>query len=66
MAKSFKVDGILYTHPWHTASVYIRPMIQLLEFDAKLSPMKVIGNSPKAGLMDSEVDEERVRRYWED
>lgn len=62
---TFEVDGIEYIHPFNTASVYVRPMMQLFAVDARLSPMKVTDNKPKNGLMDSEVDEEWVKEYWE-
>lgn len=61
----FEVDGIEYIHPYYTASVYVRPFMQLFEVDARLAPMSVNNNKPKGGLMDSEVDEEWVKEYWE-
>lgn len=61
---TFEVDGIIYTYPYSNDSVYIRRMFQIYYGDERLSPMRVVGNSPKAGLMDSEVDEQWVRRYW--
>lgn len=62
--KCFEVDGIHYEHPFYNASVYVRPMIQLLEPDVRLVPMCVSNNRPKAGLMDSEVDEEWLKECW--
>ena len=63
--KCFEVDGIHYEHPFYNASVYVRPMFQLFEVDARLAPMHVSNNRPKAGLMDSEIDEEWLKEYWE-
>lgn len=59
------VDGIRYEHPWYTASVYIRPMIQIYDIDARLCPMVIRNNTPKGGLMESEVDDKYVEEYWE-
>lgn len=61
---SFEVDGIEYSHPYYTASVCARQIIQILDGDARLCPMVIKNNKPKAGLMDSEVDEEWVEKYW--
>jgi hypothetical protein len=62
---SFVVDGIEYIRPCYTNSVYVRQIMQFFEMDARLAPMVVKNNKEKAGLMDSEVDEEYLREYWE-
>lgn len=68
MTTQFLVDDILYTRPDNRGgpqSVYIRQMIQIFDGDQRLAPMHVHGNKPKLGLMDSEIDEEYLKEYWE-
>lgn len=62
---NFEVNGITYVHPLFTSSVYVRPIFQFYEIDERLCAMRVENNTPKAGLMDSEVDEEWLKEYWD-
>ena len=70
METRFVLDHIDYVHPdldYRTPggfSVYVRPMIQIYDQDMRLCPMIVINNKPKAGLMDSEIDEDFLDSYW--
>lgn len=67
MQTYFVVDDIEYIHPDTSLgrfSVYVRPMIQILNGDQRLCPMTVVNNRPKDGLMDSEIDENFVSYYW--
>ena len=64
---TFEIDGIQYTHPYFSYnmdSVYVRPLMQIFEGDARLCPMRVKDNIPKNGLMDSDVDDSFVTAYW--
>ncbi len=64
----FEVDGIEYHHPHNLdgrqPTVTVRPMIQL-RTDYTSSYMIIFNNKPKGGLMDSDVDEEYLKEYWE-
>lgn len=64
MTTAFVVDDIEYVHPYHTASVYVRFMVQIYDGDQRLCPMVVMNNRPKKGLMDSDIDEDYVAGYW--
>lgn len=67
MLTRFIVDDIEYIHPDCIGggySVYVRPIVQIYNGDQRLAPMHVNGNSPKKGLMDSEVDEDYLKEYW--
>lgn len=67
METLFVIDGIKYVHPHallREPSVFVRSMISILNGEQRLCPMFVDGNTPKQGLMDSEIDEEFVNNYW--
>lgn len=68
MITQFVVDGIEYNRPNTNGapqSVYIRYLIQVFDDDQRLAPMRVYDNKPKSGLMDSEVDEDFLKEYWD-